>query len=81
MLGLRPNPPKMVTVVVAVVMFAVGLIGVLPPLEQYIAPINDLLATLPYVTDLGLTLDGQLSHLLLLVAPSLLIVGSLLPGI
>lgn len=81
MFGLRPNPPRMVTLVVAVVLFAVGLIGVLPPLAQSIEPVNDLLATLPYMTDLGLTLDAQLPHLLLIVAPLLLIVASLLPGV
>lgn len=80
MLGLRPNAPKMTTVVLAVALFAVGLIGVLPPLEPYVAPINDLLASLPIVVDLGLTLDGQLAHVLLLLGPVLLIIGSLLPG-
>jgi hypothetical protein len=80
-LGLRPNPPRMVTVVIAVAMFAIGLIGVLPPLEQFVAPLNDLLASLPVLADLGLTLDAQLAHVLLLGAPLLLIVGSLLRGI
>ena len=80
MLGFRPNAPKMTTVLLAVALFAIGLIGVLPPLEQYVAPLNDVLASLPILVDLGLTLDRQLAHLLLLLGPVLLIIGSLLPG-
>jgi hypothetical protein len=78
---LRPNAPRMVTVLLAIGLFGVGLIGVLPPLEQYIAPVNDLLASVPILVDLGLTFDREFAHWLLVAGPTLLIVGSLLPGI
>ena len=78
---LRPNAPKMTTVLLAIGLFAVGLIGVLPPLEQFVAPLDEFLATIPIFVDLGLTFDRQLAHWLLISGPTLLIVGSLLPGI
>lgn len=77
----RPNPPRMVTVVLAVALFALGLIGVLPQTSALVEPINDVLVTLPIAVELGLTFDRQLAHLLLLVGPALMIVGSLLRGI
>ena len=78
---LRPNAPKMTTVLLAIGLFAVGLVGILPQLEQFVAPIDDLLASIPIFVDLGLTFDRELAHWLLVAGPTLLIVGSLLPGI
>ena len=51
----RPNAPKMTTVLLAIGLFAVGLIGILPQLDQYIAPVDDLLASIPIFVELGLT--------------------------
>jgi hypothetical protein len=77
----RPNAPKMSTVLIAIGLFAVGMIGVLPPLEQFVAPVDEFLASIPIFVDLGLTFDRGLAHWLLVAGPTLLIVGSLLPGI
>lgn len=74
---LRPNPPRMVTVVVAVALAVVGAIlawpiepaiGVLTPLANVLSPI-------------GLGLDQQTGFLFLFLSPALLVVGSLLPNI
>ncbi len=73
----RPNAPRMVTVVVAVVLAAIGLVlawpidslvGVLAPLETVLRPV-------------GLGLDQQTGFLCLFASPALLVVGSLLPQI
>jgi len=74
---LQPNPPRMITVVIAVVLGAIGLIYAWPidGLVTVIAPITDIVASY------GLTMDRELGYLALFACPSLLVVGSLLPGI
>ena len=74
---LQPNPPRMITVVIAVVLGAVGLIYAWPidGLVTVIAPLTDLVASY------GLAMDRELGYLCLFACPSLLVVGSLLPGI
>ena len=74
---LQPNPPRMTTVVIAVVLGAIGLIYAWPidGLVTVIAPITDIIASY------GLTMDRELGYLALFACPSLLVVGSLLPGI
>ena len=74
---LQPNPPRMITVVIAVVLGAIGLIYAWPidGLVTVIAPITDIIASY------GLTMDRELGYLALFACPSLLVVGSLLPGI
>ena len=67
----------MITVAVALVLGAVGL--------AYAWPIDALVNVLQPVTDaiasVGLTMDRELGFLCLFACPSLLVIGSLLPGI
>jgi len=67
----------MITVAVALVLGAVGL--------AYAWPIDALVNVLQPVTDaiasVGLTMDRELGFLCLFACPSLLAIGSLLPGI
>jgi hypothetical protein len=74
---LQPNPPRVITVGLAVLLALVGAV--------YAWPIDSLLSVLAPVTDtarsIGLTLDRTFGFLCLFVSPSLLVAGSLLPGI
>ena len=74
---LRPNAPRMITVVIAVALAVVG--GILAwPIESVIgvlAPLDSILSVV------GLGLDRETGFLFLLLSPSLLVVGSLLPQI
>ncbi len=74
---LQPNPPRLITVGVALVLGAIGLVYAWPieSLMPILAPVADLLA------NVGLTMDRELGNLCLFACPSLLVVGSLLPGI
>jgi hypothetical protein len=74
---LHPNPPRLITVGIAVALLIVGLALALP-----IPQIVDLLAALsgPLQT-FGFALDRQFGYLCLFVSPVLLVIGSLLPGI
>jgi hypothetical protein len=67
----------LITVGIALVLGAIGLV--------YAWPIESLVPILDPVTDLlanvGLTMDRELGYLCLFACPSLLVVGSLLPGI
>jgi hypothetical protein len=74
---LHPNPPRLVTVALAVALGVLGLALALPidaalPLLEPVEPI---------LSPLGLALDRQLGYLCLFLSPSLLVAGSLLPGI
>lgn len=74
---LHPNPPRMVTVVLAV---ALGVIGL--GLAWPVAPMVSLMApVLDQVTALGIAADAQLGYLCLFASSALLVAGSLLPGI
>ena len=74
---LKPNPPRMITVGIALALGAVGLV--------YAWPIDGLIGLLDPVTQtfagVGLAMDRELGYLCLFACPSLLVVGSLLPGI
>jgi hypothetical protein len=74
---LRPNPPRLVTVVIALALGVVGLISAWPidSLMTLLQPLTDVIASY------GLTVDRELGYLALFACPSLLVVGSLLPGI
>ena len=74
---LQPNPPRLITVGIALVLGAVGLIYAWPidGLVTVIAPLTD------FVASYGLVMDRELGYLCLFACPSLLVVGSLLPGI
>jgi hypothetical protein len=74
---LQPNPPRLVTVGIALVIGAVGLVYAWPiaSLVPVLDPVTELLGTV------GLTMDRELAYLCLFACPSLLVIGSLLPGI
>ena len=73
----QPNPPRLITVALALVIGAIGLI--------YAWPIGALIPVLEPVAralgSVGLMMDRELGYLCLFACPSLLVVGSLLPGI
>ena len=74
---LKPNPPRMITVVLAVALILVGI-------SASIFPIDLVNVALDYVqgyfgTDFEVT--TQVAWLFLLLGDALLVVGSLLPGI
>jgi hypothetical protein len=74
---LHPNPPRMVTVGLAVALAVVGVILAWPvePAVALLAPIGDI------TQSLGLALDPQTGYLCLFASSALLVAGSLLPGI
>lgn len=74
---LRPNPPRLITVVIALALGIIGFAFVWPvdPLLPLLEPVKDVLGSI------GLTFDRELGYLFLFACPSLLVVGSLLPGI
>ena len=74
---LQPNPPRLITVGVALVLGAIGVVYAWPidALVPILDPVTNLLA------NVGLTMDRELADLCLFACPSLLVVGSLLPGI
>ena len=74
---LHPNPPRLVTVVVALALGVAGFI-LAWPVDQalsYLDPIEKLIG--PY----SVHLNRDLGFLGLFACPSLLVLGSLLPGI
>ena len=74
---LHPNPPRLITVGVAVALLVVGTILALP-----IAPAVDLLQPLDsIVRPFGLGLTTETGYLSLFAGNALLVAGSLLPGI
>jgi hypothetical protein len=74
---LQPNPPRMITVVIALALGAIGLAYAWP--IDALIPLLDPVASA--IASVGLTMDRQLADLCLFACPSLLVVGSLLPGI
>ena len=74
---LHPNPPRMVTVGLAVALAVVGVILAWPvePAVALLAPIGDI------TQSFGLALDSQTGYLCLFASSALLVAGSLLPGI
>jgi hypothetical protein len=74
---LKPNAPRLITVVVALILGVIGLVFLWPvePLVLVLNPIRDVLGAV------GLTLDRQLASLALAACPTLLAVGSLMRGI
>ncbi len=74
---LHPNPPRLITVAIAIALGVIGFVFLWPvePLLPLLDPIADVLAAV------GLTLDRELAQLALFACPTILVVGSLLPGI
>ncbi len=74
---LRPNPPKLVTVAIAVALILVGLSATVFPIDFVNQALDIVQSTIG--TDIQVT--TQIAWLFLLAGDALLIVGSLLPGI
>jgi len=74
---LHPNPPRLITVAIAVALGAIGFVYAWPvdALIPVLAPVADAVASF------GLTLDRELGYLGLFASACLLVAGSLLPGI
>ena len=74
---LHPNPPRMITVGIAVALGVIGLVYAWPidAVIPLLAPVADVVARV------GLELNRELGYLCLFASSSLLVVGSLLPGI
>lgn len=74
---LRPNPPRLVTVAIALALGVLGFVFLWPiePLLPLLDPIEAVLR------GVGIPLDRELAYLALFACPTLLVVGSLLPGI
>ena len=74
---LRPNAPRLITVVIALIVGVIGFVFAWPvePLVPLLDPVRAVLGAV------GVTLDRELAYLMLFACPTLLVVGSLLPGI
>ena len=82
---LNPNPPRMITVIIAAVLILVGLSATVFPIDFVNAAVD---AVLPMLQDgqFGVSISGfeitrEVGWLLLFAGDALLIAGSLLPGI
>ena len=75
---LHPNPPRMITVAAALALGVVGLVLALP-IDAALPLLEPILE--PILGQVGIGLDRELGYLCLFACPSLLVVGSLLPGI
>jgi hypothetical protein len=75
---LHPNPPRLVTVGVAVALAVIGVAFALPvdAAMPLLEPVLD-----PVAAAIGLALDAELGYLCLFLSAGLLVAGSLLPGI
>ena len=74
---LNPNPPRMITVVIAIALILVGLSATVFPLDFVNAALNVVQDTI----GTHLEVSTEVGWLFLFVGDALLIVGSLLPGI
>ena len=74
---LRPNPPRLVTVVIAVALILVGLSATVFPIDIFNAALEVVQVTLG--TDIEVT--TEIGWLFLFGGDVLLVAGSLLPGI
>jgi hypothetical protein len=74
---LRPNPPRLVTVVIAVALLVVGISATIFPVDfvdAALGVVQDYLGT-------SIAVTREIGWLFLLAGDALLVVGSLLPGI
>ncbi|MCU0477743.1 MAG: hypothetical protein MUE92_03210 [Chloroflexi bacterium] len=74
---LHPNPPRLVTVGIAVALLVAGTVLALP-IPAAVGLLDPLAAV---VEPFGLTFDAAFGYLCLFAGNALLIAGSLLPGI
>jgi hypothetical protein len=75
--AMRPNPPRGITILVAVVLLIIGAILALP-IAQGVSLLNPLMTALQPA---GIHFNRQLGYILLLAGDALLIAGSLLEGV
>ena len=80
--SMRPNAPRMITVIIAIGLLVIGLALVYLPQAQ----ITDLLRQLPLGADItgqlvGWAADQTVAWVALLLSPVVLIVGSLVRGL
>jgi hypothetical protein len=73
----RPNPPKLVTVVIALALIVVGLSVTVFPLDF----VNQALDLVQSYLGTSIEVTTELGWLFLLAGDALLVAGSLLPGI
>ena len=74
---LRPNPPRLITIVIAVALVLVGLSATILPLDF----VNEALAIVQGAAGTDIAVTTEMAWLFLLAGNLLLIAGSLLPGI
>lgn len=74
---LHPNPPRLVTVVIALALIAVGLSATVFPLDF----INQALDLVQSTIGTDIEVTTEIAWLFLFAGDALLIAGSLLPGI
>ena len=74
---MRPNPPRLVTVALAVVLLVIGVSLTIVPIDV----INQALAAVPRAIGVEFALTAQVGWVCLLLANLLLLLGSLLRGI
>lgn len=74
---MRPNPPRLVTVALAVLLLIVGLSLTIVP----IGVVNEMVVDLPAAIGIAVAPTAQLGWICLLAANVLLILGSLIRGI
>ena len=74
---LNPNPPRMITVVIAVALILVGLSATVFPLDF----VNAALDVVQDTIGTNLEITTEVGWLFLFAGDALLIAGSLLPGI
>lgn len=74
---LHPNPPRLITVGIAVFLILVGLSATLFPIDL----VNEALATVQGFAGTNIEVTDQIAWLCLLAGDGLLVAGSLLPGI
>jgi hypothetical protein len=74
---LNPNPPRLVTVVLAVALVLVGLSATVFPIDF----VNEALAIVQQSAGFEFQVTTELGWLFLFAGDALLIAGSLLPGI
>ena len=74
---LRPNPPRLITVVIAVALVLVGLSATIFPLDF----VNEALAIVQGAIGTDIAVTSDIAWFFLLAGNVVLIAGSLLPGI
>jgi hypothetical protein len=74
---LRPNPPRLITVVLAVALVLVGLSATVFPIDL----VNEALAVVQQSAGFDIRVTTEIAWLCLLAGDLLLVAGSLLPGI